>query len=56
MTHGEYCQGSLDKVGLSIRDPKWRSRMACFQGVPRCYTMDLMKLILMEMPKMEVAM
>ena len=56
MPHGGYCQGSLDKVGLFIRDPKWRSGLAYFHGVPRCYTMALMKVILMEMLEMEVVM
>ena len=56
MTHIDYYQGSLDKVGLSVRDPGWRSGLVCFQGVPRCYTTTLMKVILMEMLEMEVVM
>ena len=49
VTHVEYFQGSLDKVGLFVRDPEWKSELGCFQGVPRCYTMAMMRMILMEM-------
>ena len=56
MTHVGYCQGSLDKMGLFIRGPEGRSKLACFQDVPSCYTVDLMKVILMEMREMEVVM
>ena len=54
VTHVEYCQGSLDKVDLSVRDLGWRSAPVCFQGVLRCYTVALMKVSLMEMLEMEV--
>lgn len=56
MTHVKCCQGSLDKVGLFIRDPGWRSRLVCFQGVQKFYTMALVMVILMEMLEMEVVM
>ena len=54
MTHVEYCRGSLDKVGFSLRDLGWRFGLVCFQGVPRCYTAALMKAILMEMLEREM--
>ena len=56
MTHIEYYQGSLDKVDVSVRDPGWRSRLECFQGIPSYYTMVSMRKILMEMLEMEVVM
>ena len=55
MTHVEYCQGSLDQVGLFIRDLEWKSKMACFQGVPRYYIVVLMGVVLMKVFLMEVA-
>lgn len=42
MTHGEYCRGSLGKVGLFIRDLKWKFELVYSQGVPRCYIVVLM--------------
>lgn len=56
VTHIEYCRGSLDKVGLFVRDPGWRSGPTCFQCVPRCYIVAIMKVIRMEIIMIEVTM
>ena len=51
----EYCRGSLDKVGLFVRDLEWKFELAYFQGVPRYYNVVLIRVVPIEVLLMEVA-